>query len=165
MAPAPTMMPKPHKYSAITSTQTKPSVNVADHMEEERSSDPLIFTATLTMDRLLKLDMTNALKSCTRELAEPIAMLFQKLFDTGKAPGDWKTANICPIYKDSRNVANNHRPVLRTSVPCKLMKTIIINELLTNLAITRHKPSTNQHGFTKGRSGLTNLLVTLEEWI
>ena len=80
-------------------------------------------------------------------------------------PHDWKSANVCPIFKKgSRNDAGNYRPVSLTSVPCKIMEGIIKGEL-TQLAEEHGLVSGQQHGFVRGRSCLTNLLECVEEWI
>ena len=58
---------------------------------------------------------------------------------------------------------NNYRPVSLTSVPCKIMESIIRDEMVihieSNSLITKH-----QHWFMNGRSYLTNLLETFESW-
>ena len=57
----------------------------------------------------------------------------------------------------------NYRPVALTSVPYKLLETVIKNRVVKHIEenelFTRH-----QHGFTRNRSCLTNLLETLEDW-
>ena len=58
------------------------------------------------------------------DLREPTS--FQESYNSGNLPHDWKTANIVPIYKKGdRADPNNYRPVSLTSVPCKLMESVI----------------------------------------
>ncbi|RMC21953.1 hypothetical protein DUI87_02824 [Hirundo rustica rustica] len=92
------------------------------------------------------------------ELAKPLSIIYQESWLTGEVPGDWKLANVTPVYKKGRKEdPGNYRPVSLTSVPGKIMEQFILS------AITQHlqdgqgiRPS--QHGFTKGRSCLTNLV-------
>ena len=78
-------------------------------------------------------------------------------------PDDWKEANVVPVYKGgSRNVATNYRPISLTSQLCKVFETIIrdqVIEFLETNALIRN----SQHGFRKGRSCLTNLLLFLDK--
>ena len=65
-------------------------------------------------------------------------------------PDDWK--------EESRNVATNYRPISLTSQMCKVFETIIrdqVIEFLETNALIRN----SQHGFRKGSSCLTNLLL------
>ena len=103
------------------------------------------------------------LKECGSSLSKPLAVIYQKSLDTGILPSDFKRANITPIFKKgSRSSPGNYRPVSITSVPCKILESIIRDEMLEHLE--RNKLlSDDQHGFTKNKSCLTNLLETLED--
>ena len=104
------------------------------------------------------------LKSCAYQLAKPLSLIYQASFDEGQLPSDWKLANISPIFKKGpKNNPGNYRPVSLTSVLCKIMKGILRDHLLGHLD-TNHITSVKQHGFVWGRSCLTYLLETLEEW-
>ena len=104
------------------------------------------------------------LKECATVLAEPLSMMFQRSFDSGILPAEWKTAHIVPIFKKGdRNDRANYRPVSLTSVPCKIMEKII-KEKLVKFWETNDIFCKEQHGFRRGRSCLTNLLETLENW-
>ena len=134
--------------------------------------DTIRFEEELVLDRLLKLDSRKSpgpdglyphfLKMCAHNIAKPC--IFQESFDTGQLPMDWRQANVCPIFKKgSRSSAGDYRPVSLTSVVCKLMEGII-KEVLTDFT-DKNKLITNcQHGFLRGRSCLTNLLESFEQW-
>ena len=104
------------------------------------------------------------LKNCSNEVATPLRKIFQSSIDQGKLPTDWKRANVTPIFKKGlRTEASNYRPVSLTSQACKVMEKII-NMRLQEHIIENELLCQNQHGFTKGRSCLTNLLSALENW-
>ena len=130
-------------------------------------------TATVTMKlKRLKPDKSPGpdgihpmvLQNTAEVVADPLARIFQESYSQGVLPADWKKANIVPIFKKgSKSDANNYRPVSLTSVPCKIMESVIKEAILSyiesNNLITEH-----QHGFVSGRSCLTNLLEVLEAW-
>jgi len=75
-----------------------------------------------------------------------------------------KPTYIVPIFKKSdRSDPNNYRPVSLTSVPRKLMESIIKDNIAGFLE-ENNVISTCQHGFIKGRSCPTNLVESLEQW-
>ena len=79
-------------------------------------------------------------------------------------PADWKLANVSPIRKKgSRAMASNYRPVSLTCLASKLMESIIRDAMVRHL-LENDLCTTAQHGFTNGRSCLTNLLETFESW-
>jgi len=101
---------------------------------------------------------------CAASVAEPLAIMFQESFQSAILPSDWKSANIVPIFKQGdKTDPNNYRPVSLTSVPCKIVESIIKDSITTFLE-QNHIISYSQHGFTKGRSCLANLLESLEQW-
>jgi hypothetical protein len=82
--------------------------------------------------------------------------------DQAKVPEDWKTATVTPIYKKGqKSDPSNYRPVSLTSVPCKVMETIIKEKIMDHLQKeSLIKPS--QHGFWPGRSCATNLIIFMD---
>ena len=98
------------------------------------------------------------LHSTADMIAKPLADIFSASFEQGVIPTDWSKANVSPIHKKGRkDNPNNYRPVSLTSVPCKIMESIVrdavVDHLEKNMLISDH-----QHGFVRGRSCLTNLL-------
>lgn len=102
------------------------------------------------------------LRNCADTVARPLSIIFNKSLQSGKLPPDWKFASVCPIFKKSdRSDPGNYRPVSLTSVPCKIMESIIKDET-TEFLDKSGFYNNCQHGFVKGRSRLTNLLETFE---
>uniref|UniRef100_A0A8C3PH51 Receptor-type tyrosine-protein phosphatase eta n=1 Tax=Calidris pygmaea TaxID=425635 RepID=A0A8C3PH51_9CHAR len=85
-------------------------------------------------------------------------------WESGEVPAAWKPASGTPIYKGMREDPRTYRPVRRTSVHGKITEKIILGTIerhLKNNVIIRH----GQHGFTKGKSCLTDLMSFFDEVI
>ena len=53
-------------------------------------------------------------------------MIFQQSSDTSVLPTGWKTAHVVPIFKKGDcTYRANYRPISLTSVPSKIMESII----------------------------------------
>ena len=77
-------------------------------------------------------------------------------------PQDWKVANVTPIFKKgSKGSPGNYRPVSLTSIPCRLMESVMRDELVEHL-LQNNLIKSSQHGFMKNKSCTTNLLEFLE---
>ena len=97
------------------------------------------------------------------EIAYPLFVLFRRSLDETAIPAEWKRANVCPIFKKgNRNLAENYRPVSLTSQVCKVFETLIRDCLVKHLEDNSLIHET-QHGFRKGHSCLTNLLMFLDK--
>ena len=90
-------------------------------------------------------------------IARPRSIIFEKSWRTGDVPEDWRKANVTPIYKKgSREDPGNYRPISLTSIPGKVMEWILLGSITSQM---KHVVGKSQHGFTKGRSCLTNLVA------
>ena len=95
-------------------------------------------------------------------LARPLALIFNQSMTEGVVPSMWKEANVTPIYKKgSKSKPGNYRPVSLTSIPCKVMESIIRDHIVDHLDYN-NLIANSQHGFLKSRSCVTNLLTFLE---
>ena len=88
--------------------------------------------------------------------AKPLSIIFLQFWLTRDVPMDWKLANVMPIFKKGqKNDPGSYRPISLTSVLGKVMERIISGAIMDQLKINQGiRPS--QHGFTNGRSSLTN---------
>ena len=98
------------------------------------------------------------LKEVKHQISKPLSILFNKSLTVGKVPSDWKRANVTPIFKKGdKSQPGNYRPISLTSVVCKLMETIIRDNMVKFFEVNKII-NNSQHGFRSKRSCLTNLL-------
>lgn len=103
------------------------------------------------------------LSELQNELCKPLTALFNRSIQTGIIPQDWRDASVAPLHKKgSKCKPENYRPVSLTSVISKLIESIVKDSLVKHLdkySLIRN----SQHGFTSGKSCLSNLLDFFEE--
>ena len=102
------------------------------------------------------------LKNCADELSYPIMLIWKHSMDNGWISPAFKTQIITPVFKKgSKAKAANYRPISLTSHIIKIfgrvIRKIIVKHLEENQILCK-----NQHGFTKGRGCLTQLLAHID---
>ena len=142
-------------------------------LDNEMGLTKVMFTRENVVEQLKKLKTDKSpgidelhpkfLHEVREEIGESLAQIFNKSMRTGDVPREWRDALIVPLFKKgSRSAPSNYRPVSLTSVVCKVMERIIKDNIVKQLK--EHEViKDSQHGFTKGRSCLTNLLEFFEE--
>ncbi|CAG9120858.1 unnamed protein product, partial [Plutella xylostella] len=95
--------------------------------------------------------------SCSKALAVPLAILFQRSLCEGVMPLLWKSAFISPIHKKGlKDIVSNYRPISKLCLIAKIFERIVYDQIYSSLKLTFNP---NQHGFLKKKSTVSNLLV------
>ena len=96
------------------------------------------------------------LKKCADFLFTPLCILFRKSLEFSYFPDIWKKSFLIPLHKSgNKSDVINYRGIAKLSTIPKLFEHIIADQLSFSPS---NVISTNQHGFLKGRSIVTNLL-------
>lgn len=147
------------------------SFDINNIPDNNHASDLIIDSVSIPKELVLKelrtLDISKGsgvdnlppifLRSTALTIYEPVHFIFNLCLREGTFPTIWKAARIVPVYKSgSRCNVENYRPISILSTLSKLFERLLHNIIypsLHNIILPQ------QHGFTKRRSTITNLLV------
>jgi hypothetical protein len=96
------------------------------------------------------------IKQCAKELTQLLHIIFNQSLSTGVFPDIWKTAHIIPIFKTGeKTCCENYRPISILSCLAKLLESVVYDIIYSHV---QPLLSPCQHGFTKNKSTISNLL-------
>jgi len=159
-------------FSSVFTQEDSTNIPAADEMPTASNLGDVKITSSAIRKKIRNLRPNAAagpdcigprlLQKLEDELVEGLTLIFRKSLNSGSVPEDWKCANVTPIFKKgSKADPGNYRPVSLTSVCCKMMESIIKDEMMSHLQ-KNGLIRASQHGFVPGRSCTTNLLEFLE---
>ena len=162
------------KFFSEVLTTEPPDAIIPDIRKVNTSLTKYNFTTEVVRKKLKDLKVSKSpgpdllypaiLKEAAEVLAEPLCKLFQKSAEEHKIPNSWKVAQVCPIFKKgAKNQVQNYRPVSLTSVACKVMESIVRDQIMKYMEENNYF-SGKQYGFLPGRSTVLQLLKILDIW-
>ncbi|PKU48710.1 rna-directed dna polymerase from mobile element jockey- hypothetical protein [Limosa lapponica baueri] len=108
------------------------------------------------------------LRELVEVIADPLSTIFERSWRTGEVPEGWRKANVIPVFKKGKKEEpGNYRPVSLTSNPGKMMEQLVLGVISKHMEEKKAIRS-SQHGFTKRKSCLTNLIAFYDgmtDWI
>lgn len=158
-----------HFYSSFLSNND----SSAPPIIENSASLPICDISTINIDvdvvkkHLSQLDPSKSagpdyvspifLINCASTLAVPISLLFKKSLSDGVFPNIWKSALVTPVHKKgSKSDISNYRPISKLCIIAKLFEKLVYDQVYSALHMSFIP---NQHGFLKGRSTVSNLIL------
>ncbi|GAB0199656.1 mitochondrial enolase superfamily member 1 [Grus japonensis] len=100
-----------------------------------------------------------ALRKLADVIAKPFSTIFERSWRTGEVPEDRRKASVTPVFKKGKKEdPGNYRPVSLTSIPGKVTEQLVLGVINKHVE-EKEVIGSGQHGFTKGKSCLTNLIA------
>jgi len=158
-------------FSSVFSAKAGPQESQALEVREEayREDDLPLVEEDCVRDHLNNLDAhksmgpeemhPRALRELADIIAEPLSIISERSWRTREVLEDWRKASVTPVFKKGKKEdPGNYRPVSLTSILGKVMEQLILEDIIKQVEEKKIIRS-SQHGFTKGKSCLTNLIA------
>jgi len=103
------------------------------------------------------------LRELADAIAEPLSIIFERSWRRGEVTQDWSRQNVTPVFqKGKKEDPGKYKLVSLTSIPGKMMEQIIL-VVISKQVEEKKVIRSSQHGFTKGKSCLTNLIAFYDD--
>jgi len=158
-------------FASVFSAKASPRESQALEVREEacRRDDPPLVDDDCVRDHLSNLNTHKSmgpdgmhprvLRQLADVIAEPLSIIFERSWRTREVPEDWRKASVTPVFKKGKKEdPGNYRPVSLTSIPGKMVEKLIL-DVISKQVEAKKVIRSIQHGFTKGKSCLTNLIA------
>ena len=107
---------------------------------------------------------SRVLKETAYQICKVLSFIFSQSLSAGVVPDDWRDANIFALHKKGpKDRVKNYRPISLTSVCSKIIEHIVYSSIARFLA-EHNTLSPRQHGFRKGHSCETQLILSIDDW-
>ena len=139
--------------SSVTTKTTRQSHTITtDHRQQHQSAVIVTWTSDIFYKCSYRKMMTRQqqctssagpdglqallLKNLAHELAWPLCVLLAISFDLSSLPDIWRVALVSPIFKKELSSGiYNYRPISLTCIACKVMESIIRDQLMSSIII------------------------------
>ena len=125
-------------------TENITSSNVKFKGDSEEKLTDINITPELVRKHLLKLKRNKSpgpdnigsslLLDICDYISEPLSLIFNMSIHLKQVPSDWKHANVTPIFKKGdKSDPGNYRPISLTSQICKVLESILRDNIVNHL--------------------------------
>ena len=99
------------------------------------------------------------LRELAKVIAESLSVIFERYWETEEVAEGWMIAGVTPVIKKSKKEdLGKYMPVSLTFVSRKVMVRLVLDAISKQLE-DNNVIRSSQHGFSKGKSCLTNLVA------
>lgn len=150
-----------------------PSPSIDDSLNVSMSLCSIYLNSADVRDSIQSLDANKGagsdgiapvfIKRCAKPLTKPLQYIFNKSLKEGVFPDLWKEALVVPIHKSGdKNDISKYRPISILVIFGKLLEKLVAERLTWHL---KQNITDYQHGFTKSRSTVSNLVCYTSDLI
>jgi hypothetical protein len=151
----------------VTNSSTLPECN-ANVSNNVNFSTPAVLSALRNAKHTLSSGPDGIPSTFWSKLASalcfPVSIIFTSSYLSSRLPNDWKHAIVVPVFKKGdASLTKNYRPISLTCTLCKVMETMIKDNMLGHL-INNNLLDPSQHGFLPSHSTSSQLLESSYDW-